>query len=460
MLKESVLIVDDEMSICTSLCFALENQFDARYATTPAQALKALRERRFDICLLDLCLGRFDGIELLEAMRGMDPSMVIIIMTAYGSIESSVSAVRKGAYTYLTKPLGIEMLLLTLRQALEYREQHAKVDCLSRELATKHTYCGMIGKSRAMSSVFQMIEKLKDIDVGVMISGESGTGKELVAHALHVSGKRRNNHFAVVNCAAIPEGLLEGELFGHKMGAFTGAVSDQQGMLEYANGGTLFLDEIGDMPLALQAKILRVLQEKEYRPLGSNQKRQLNIRFVAASNRDLQKMVDEGSFRQDLYFRLNVVEIRLPPLRERREDLPLLIDHLIQANNDALGKKINGISKETQLKFHDYPYPGNVRELINIIEYAMILCEGSTIELEHLPRQIRDFQELAANRLGLFSEDLTGLPLEEVERRVITANLEKSGGHRVETAKVLGISEKGLRNKIAKYSIILPPRKT
>jgi len=453
MARKSVLIVDDEMGICTSLSFALENEYETRYATTPSQALGALKERRFDICLLDMCIGRFSGLELLEPMRELDSGMIVIIMTAYGSIDSSVNAIRKGAYTYLCKPLSIELLNLTLRQAVEYREQHATVDCLSQKVAEQHVYHGMIGKCRAMREVFQLIEKLRDIDVCVMIGGESGTGKELVARALHDAGKRADKHFAAVNCAAIPEGLLEGELFGHKMGAFTGAVCDQQGKLAYADNGTLFLDEIGDMPLALQAKILRVLQEKEYSPLGINEKRHLNLRFIAASNRDLKKMVDAGGFRQDLYFRLNVFEISLPPLRERKEDLPLLVEHFIRVNNDVFGKRISGISRETQGKLYEYPYPGNIRELINIVEYSMILCDGEVIGLEHLPRQVRDYRTPVSNAQGLFSEDLTGLSLEEVERRVIEANLRKVGGHRLATAKVLGISEKGLRNKISKYSI-------
>lgn len=453
-MKQRILIVDDEMGICTSLTFALEDQFEVQSTTSPAEALGMLRADRFSLCLLDLKIGKHSGIDLLTEVKTIAPETVVIIMTAYGSIESSVEAIRKGAYTYLTKPLDLNDLQLTIEQALDYQRLNAKVEYLSSQLSEKFFYNGLIGKSRPMLHVFSMVEKLKNVDTSVLITGESGTGKELVAKALHFAGSRGRERLAEVNCAAIPEGLLEAELFGHRRGAFTGAVSDQAGKLEYANNGTLFLDEIGDMPLPLQAKILRVLQERVYTQIGSNEPRRLNLRVVSATNQDLRAMVERGVFRKDLYFRLNVVEIALPPLRERKEDLPLLIERFIRSNNESLHKNITGLSKEAERKLYTYHFPGNVRELINIIEYAMVLCEGNTVELRDLPISVREYEEIpACARDGLFLEDLTGMSLKQVEKRVIEAALRKNKGHRLATARMLDISEKGLRNKIAEYGI-------
>lgn len=453
-MRQKILIVDDEMGICTSLTFALEDQFEVQSATSPSAALELLKNERFSLCLLDLKIGTFSGIDLLTEMKAAAPEMAVIIMTAFGSIESSVEAVRKGAYTYLTKPLDLSDLRLSIAQALEYQQLNAKVEYLSSQLSEKFFYNGLVGKSRPMVQVFNLIEKLKNVDTSVLITGESGTGKELVAKALHFAGNRGREHLAEVNCAAIPEGLLEAELFGHRRGAFTGAVSDQAGKLEYANNGTLFLDEIGDMPLSLQAKILRVLQERVYTQIGSNIPKKLNVRVISATNQDLRGMVERGEFRKDLYFRLNVVEIALPPLRERKEDLPLLIERFIRSNNESLHKNITGLSKEAERRLYTYDYPGNVRQLINIIEYAMVLCEGETIELLDLPISVREYNEAPARPDGgLFLEDLSGLTLKEVEKRVIEAALRRNSGHRLLTAQMLKISEKGLRNKIAEYGI-------
>lgn len=438
------------MGICTALSFALEDKYEVYSAVEPAAALALVGEQFIHLCLLDLKLGKYSGIDVLQKIKEISKETIVIMMTAYGTIESSVEAIQKGAYTYLTKPLNIEELYCVVEQALEFQRLNEHVEYLSHQLEVKYSYHGIVGKSHPMQQVFHMIEKLKDVDTGVIITGESGTGKELVAKALHFSGSRKNGHFEELNCAAIPEGLLEGELFGSVKGAYTGSGANRVGKLEYANNGTLFLDEIGDMPLNLQAKILRVLQEREYTPLGSNEKRKLNLRVISATNKNIQEMMKAGKFRQDLYFRLNVVEIHLPPLRKRKSDIPLLCENFIEENNKSLKKQITGLSRGAERILMAYDYPGNVRELKNIIEYAMVLCEENTIKEEDLPETLRFHR---SEQPGLFLEDLTGLPMKEVEKRVIEANLLRNGGRRKQTAEVLGISEKGLRNKIAEYGI-------
>jgi two-component system response regulator AtoC len=402
---------------------------------------------------LDLKIGEYNGLDVLNVIKQIDKNLITIIMTAYGSINSSVEAIKKGAYTYLTKPLKLEELYIVIEQALEYQKLNEKVEYLSQELENKYVHNGIIGKSPLMRNVFKMIDRLKDIDTNVLITGESGTGKELVSKAIHFSGVRKKERFVEVNCAAIPQGLLEEELFGHKKGSFTGAIRDEQGKFEFANNGTVFLDEIGDIPFSLQAKLLRVLEQKEYTPIGSNEMKKLNIRVIAATNKDLKTLVDKGEFRQDFYFRLNVIEINLPSLRDRKQDLPLLFSHFIQLYNKELNKNIKGLSKETERKLLNYNYPGNIRELSNIFEYAMVLSNTDIIEFEDLPEGVKQFEVNTVVKDNIFAENILGLTLKEIEKQVIKASLLKNGGHRKATAEILGISEKGLRNKIIEYKI-------
>lgn len=454
-MRNNILILDDEIGICTSLTFALEEQYYVRAVTNPMQGINLIKEESFDVCLLDLRIDKYNGLDVLSEMKKINKDLVIIIMTAYGTIQSSVEAVKKGAYTYLIKPMDISELHLVIKQALEYQQLNAKVEYLSNQLEDKYCYNGIIGKSSLMRNVYKMIEKLKNVYTSVVITGESGTGKELVAKALHYAGSRKLEHFEEINCSAIPEGLLEEEMFGHIKGAFTGAVTNKMGKFEYANGGTIFLDEIGDMPLVLQAKLLRVLQEKEYTPIGSNEKKKIDVRVISATNKDLKKLVEKGDFREDLYFRLNVVEINLPPLRAKRQDLPLLLSYYIQHYNDILGKKVKGFTKEAERKLISYDYPGNIRELSNIIEYSIVLSNDNIIELGDLPIEVKDFDSNQKFQDGLFAENIVGLTLREVEEKLIKASLSMNNGHRNATAKMLGISEKGLRNKIAEYKILI-----
>lgn len=446
-----VLIIDDEQAICSSLTFALEDEFDVETTTDPSKGLTLLKEKEFDLCLLDLKIGLVDGLDVLEEIKKIDPSIVVIIMTAYGSIASSVEAIKKGAYTYLTKPLHMEELLSILRQAAQFQQLNKKVEYLSQKLEEKYAFEGIIGKSQAMKHVFELINKVKDIDSNVLVTGESGTGKELVVRAIHYSGKRRKEHLEVVNCSAIPEHLLESELFGHEKGAFTGATHKREGKFQLAQNGTIFLDEIGDMPLPLQAKLLRVIQQREVTPLGAAKPVKLNVRIISATNRNLKQAIKDGEFREDLFYRLNVLEIALPPLRERRQDLPLLIKHFIEKCNKELNKKVEGFSDEALKWLLDYDYPGNIRELANIVESAMILTKGKIIEIADLPRRFIEPALPGEQNVEECVEQLVGLPLKKIEEKVILATLKQHHYHRKKTAKVLGISERGLREKLKSY---------
>ncbi|HBH12570.1 MAG: Two-component response regulator in acetoacetate metabolism [Clostridiales bacterium 38_11] len=458
-MKKNLLIIDDEKAICSSLTFALEDQYNVESTTDPKEGLKKMLTKNYHVVLLDLKIGKVDGIDVLQDIKNMRKSTQVIIMTAFGSIMSSVEAIKKGAFTYLTKPLDLNDLEKAIEQALEYQKLNEKIDCDHKDMIDGEIYHGIIGKSPAMKEIFGLIEKLKDVDTSVVVVGESGTGKELVARAIHYAGKRKVGNFVALNCAAIPETLLEEELFGHKKGTFTGAIADKKGKFNHANNGTIFLDEIGDMSIHLQAKLLRVLQEREFTPLGANDPIALDVRFIAASNRDLRKMVDDGKFREDLYFRLNVFEIDLPPLRQRKQDMPLLFQHFISVFNKSLSKHVTGFSKEAEVLMVDYDYPGNVRELINILEYSVLLTSSNIIEIDDLPSKVkniasRDNSELDLGiGMSLGIDNLAGLTLQEAEKKLIEAALTLNKGHRKATAAMLGISERGLRNKINEYEI-------
>jgi two-component system, NtrC family, response regulator AtoC len=459
-MKKKILIIDDETAICSSLTFALEDKYYVESSTDPRIGLKKLIREDYHLVLLDLKIGKFDGINVLQEIKNINPSIEVIIMTAFGSIMSSVDAIKKGAFTYLTKPMDLEMLDNVIQEALQHQKMNQTALTQKPDFIKDAShYHGIIGNSSAMVEVFSLVEKLKDVDTSVVITGESGTGKELVARAIHNAGKRKENHFVALNCAAIPETLLEEELFGHKKGTFTGAIADKIGKFEYANRGTILLDEIGDMSIQLQAKLLRVLQQKEFTPLGGHEAVEMDVRFIAASNKNLMQMVKEGTFREDLYFRLNVFEIQLPPLRQRKEDLVVLINHFIAMFNLKMKKNITGISIEAESYLLSYDYPGNVRELINIIEYGVLLASDERIEVQHLPPKIRKQEEWVdrepelLDKVNLGVENLAGLTLQEAEKKLIKAALEINNGHRKMTAAMLGISERGLRYKITEYKL-------
>ena len=450
MMKPRIWIVDDEQGICTSLTFALKSSYSVKTFLCSAPLFEQLRRESCDVILLDLKLGDEDGLDVLRGIKEFDPSLSVIIMTAYASIGTSVEAMKAGAYTYLTKPLDLEELKIVLQQALEFRQLSERVSYLSDELESSRHYNRIIGESSRMQRVYEMIDTLKDIDSNVLITGESGTGKELVAKAIHEGGKRKDERFIVVNCAAIPENLLESEFFGHRKGSFTGADSDRKGKFELADRGTIFLDEIGDMPLALQAKILRVLQDKEFTPVGAGEPRKVDVRVIAATNRDLKTLIAEKKFREDLYYRLNVMSIEIPPLRERKEDILLLCDHFVQQNSFEMRKSISGMTSEAENLLTNYPYPGNVRQLANIMEYACIICRGGQISVGDLPREVREeFYALQkAESEQELESYLSSHSLKDIEKLAIEQTLKKNGGRRDKTAEDLGISKRGLLNKI------------
>ncbi|CAM5797037.1 sigma-54-dependent transcriptional regulator [Brevibacillus borstelensis] len=448
-----LLIVDDEPAICASLSFALEDDFDVFTAKDEQTALAVLEQEEIDCVLLDLNLGSTSGLELLPKLKKLRPDLTVIMMTAFGTIESSVAAMKAGAYHYLTKPLHLDEVKLLINKALEFQKLHKRVKVLSAAVKQQQSYAGMIGKSQQMQRIYQLIEKVKDIPSNILITGESGTGKELVARAIHYQGVRSQAAFSVINCAAIPETLLESELFGYAKGAFTGAVQQKTGLFERSHGGTVFLDEIGEMPLALQAKLLRVIQERTVTPLGSYSTKEIDIRLIAATNRNLEEEVAKGTFREDLYYRLNVIPIRTPALRERPEDVPLLVDYFLDLYAANMGREKKECSPDVKKKLFAYSFPGNVRELANIIEYAVALSAGEIITMEDLPASL--VSQPTEKRLFPKSQEGVFVPanatLEEAERLVILHTLEKNGGHRKKTADQLGISERGLRQKLKQY---------
>ncbi|KMY52737.1 regulator [Bacillus sp. FJAT-27231] len=453
-MKPVVLILDDEPAIGSSLRFALENDYKVMAVTKVEEAIKVLQEKQVHVMLLDWRLGGSDGLDVLAEVKSMYPQTSVIMMTAYGTIESSVEAIKRGAYHYITKPLDIEELDLLIKKALEHQTLYSKIRELNETIEKIKGYDQMIGESPAMRNVFSIIERVKDIDSSVLIFGESGTGKELVARALHRQGKRKDGPFVSVNCAAIPEALLESELFGYAKGAFTGAVGNQEGKVAAANGGTLFLDEIGDMPASLQAKMLRVLQEKEFTPLGSTEIKKVNVRIISATNKNLSKMVAEGLFREDLFFRLNVIPIELPLLSERKEDLRALIPYFLKKYAEEMQRPLPSLSQEAWDRLLAYDYPGNVRQLSNILEYAVAMAKGRVIAEEDLPISVRSENSLvtpAAHSSAAIVPVPIGATMKEAEKMMIEAVLKHCEGSRKETAKVLGISERSLRNKLQIY---------
>ena len=449
-----LLIVDDEPAICASLSFALEDEFRVFEAHTAQAALEAVRQKDIDVVLLDLKLGQTDGMEVLQQMKREKPALVIIMMTAFGSIHSSVAAMKAGAFYYITKPLDMDELRMLLGKAVEYLGLESRVQYLNSKLTEAYEVDGIVGKSALMRQVLAQIEKLRQVDVNVLITGESGTGKELAAMALHYGGARRNEPFEVVNCAAIPLELLESELFGHEKGAFTGALQRRKGLFERADRGTVFLDEIGELDQRLQAKLLRVVQEKEIMPVGSGQRKKIDVRILSATNRDLKQLVAAGKFREDLYFRLNVVNIHLPALRERPEDIPPLVEAFVTKYNRKMGRSVLKIEAAAIEALIRHEYRGNVRELENIIEKALVFLSGDVLTLQDLPPEVRS---PVGTTLQVESGDravislAVGQDMATIQRQAILATLQHCGGDKQKAAELLKISERKLWYKLKEY---------
>ena len=441
----TILIVDDE-DATRNLCrdVVVDSGLRARTASTTEQALEILEQYPVDIVLTDLRVPQMGGLELLKRIREIHPQTAVVVLTQYGTIESAVEATRLGAADYVTKPFHIPELRSKLDRVIRSLEIDQENRVLREQLRTRPGFGGLIGVSPKMQRVYRLIEKVSQHNYPVLILGESGTGKELVARSIHFLGSRRNKPFVPVDCSALVPTLIESELFGYVKGAFTGAVQSKTGLIESAGQGTLFLDEIGDLPIDLQAKLLRALQEKEVKPVGSTERVPISVRVIAATNRDLETAVRQGQFRQDLFFRLNVVQIKLPPLRERKSDIPLLVNAFLEKFGDSNGG-VRSISEDAMARLIAYDWPGNVRELENAIERAVALGSGPILHVGDLPSNL---QYSSGERLPQ-SDEL--LPLEELERRAILRALREAGGDKLAAARLLGIGKTTLYRKLKQY---------
>ncbi|MGH7278866.1 MAG: sigma-54-dependent transcriptional regulator [Candidatus Rokuibacteriota bacterium] len=455
-LRPVILVVDDDAGLRESFRLILEDAFDVVDAADGRQALETLRSSQVDVVLLDIRLPEMDGIEVLERMKAFDDQVEVILVTAVKTVRTAVAAMKAGAFDYLTKPFQEDELLAAVGRALERRSLEREVVYLRSELAQRHDFDDLIGQHAEMQRLYRLIAQVARTSATVLLTGESGTGKELIARAIHRQGPRRDRPFVAVNPAAVPESLVESELFGHERGAFTGAHQRKLGKFEMAQGGTLFLDEISTLKPELQVKLLRVLQEREVERVGGTQSIRLDVRIIAATNIDLKRAVAENSFRHDLYYRLNVVAITVPPLRDRREDVPLLVDHFVKRHSHQFNKRIEALSLDATRALQEYAWPGNVRELQNVIERAVALVEGPVIELNDLPVDVLLPDHRARVR------DAEALPLneatDEFERQIVLRVLERVRWNQSEAARVLGLHRNSLKAKLARWKLPRPPR--
>jgi len=450
-----IMVIDDEPLMRITVQDALVAEgYKVSSADTGEKGLTLLRETQADILITDLRLPDLDGIQVLKEVKMISPEIQVIMMTAYGSIDSAVTAMKEGASDYLTKPFAMDELLLIIKRILRMKRLEEENIFLRKKVEERYGLEGLVGKSPQMLKIYELIETVAQTDTTVLIHGESGTGKEVAANAIHLRSPRKNGPFVKVNCAALPETLLESELFGHERGAFTGATKQRKGRFEMANGGTLFLDEIGDISLAVQVKLLRVLQERQFERVGGNETLSVNVRMICATQRDLKEEIRKGSFREDLYYRLNVVPLPLPSLRERREDILLLADHFINKFSRKMGKEITGLSGEAKNILLKYAFPGNIRELENMLERAVALIKGEIIEAYDLPEEvcgqassIRDICKRIRGTKPLASATSV------FEKEYIQSVLEKTKGKKGQAAELLGISRKTLWEKIKELEI-------
>ncbi len=442
----SILVVDDERDICRALEFLLSREgYKVDTALSGEEALKKLKDKRYDLVLTDLKMEGMDGIKLLEKVKEISPSTIVIIMTAYASVDSAVEAMKKGASDYIVKPFVNDDVKLTIKRLLEHRQLQLENQALRQQLSQHFGCKDFVGDSTQIRIIFDLLEKVIPTKSNILILGESGTGKGMIAEIVHCNSPRRDKPFMSINCSAIPENLLESELFGYRKGAFTGATSDKTGLIVMADGGTLFLDEIGDMPLSLQSKLLKVIETGEVLPLGDTKPKFVDIRIISATNKNLEEMIQEGRFREDLYYRLNVIEIYIPPLRERKEDIPLLVQHFIDLCNKENNRNVRGMDEEAMKAIMEYPWYGNVRELRNVIERAVILCNDEWITLKDLPDKIKAGKHIGGSTL----KDTLGY----YEKKIILERLSQYNWNKEETAKSLGIDLATLYRKMKRLGI-------
>ena len=448
--KLDILIVDDDPAHRVMLKKLIGGWgYNVFEADDGGAAIEEVRRRPFDLILMDIRMMKVSGIEALEQIRQINPSIPVIIMTAYASVETAVSALKKGAYDYLTKPLDFDELQIALTRATEHNRLIRENEDLKRLLGEKFDRQSIIGRSAAMVRLLEMVEQVAPTQATILIAGESGTGKEVIANAIHFNSNRKAAPFVKINCAALTETLLESELFGHEKGAFTGADKRREGKFVQADGGSIFLDEVSEMSPSMQVKLLRVLQERELTRVGGSDVVKVDVRVIAASNKDLKKEIRDGRFREDLFYRLNVVALAVPPLRERTDDIPLLAQSFLKTFAERNARTISGFTPAAMQKLVQYSWPGNVRELMNTVERAVVLSRNASIDAEELVFPMAD-QAIAAWPVPL-SAGTGQLPLEEVERRSILEALEACGGNKSEAARRLGITRKTLRKKLEKY---------
>jgi len=449
----SVLVVDDEPGMREFLEIMLTKEgYEVSIASNGEEAIEKIGKESFDLAIVDIQMPGINGIEVLRNTREKNYNTTIIMITAFASHESAIEAMKLGAYDYITKPFKIDEIKLVIKKSLDKNVLEKENTRLKKELDTKYGFENFIGSSNSIQQVFSLINRVSELNVNVLISGESGTGKELVARAVHYSGSRKDGPFIPVNCGAIPETLIESEFFGHSKGAFTGAMRDKKGLFEEANGGTIFLDEIGDLPIHLQVKLLRVLEEKKVRPLGKTESVSIDVRIISATNKNLEQEIMDNKFREDLFYRLNVIKVAMPPLRERKDDIPMLALHFLHKFATEMDKKITGISNEALEELEKYHYPGNIRELENIIARCVALETNEIIKKDSLPKLNTegDYIDLTDT---LNAKDSIDLVLGDVEKQIIENALKSSRGNKSETAKILGITLRSLRYRLAKHRI-------
>lgn len=457
-MKSRILVVDDEESIREFLEIMLRKEgYEITLAEDGLRAKDLLTKKTFDMVISDLQMPGMTGLELLKHVKESYPDLTFMMITAFGTTENAVEAMKMGAYDYLTKPFKIDEVRLNVYNALRAKNLETENRVLRKELVKEYNFQNMVGNSPVMHQVFDLVRRVSMTPTNILITGESGTGKEVVAKAIHYNGPLKDKPFVTVNCGAIPENLMESEMFGHKKGSFTGAVVDKAGLFEAADSGTLFLDEVGELPLTIQVKLLRAIQERTIRRVGANEDMKVDVRIIAATNRDLEDMVKAGTFRQDLYYRLNVINIRTPSLRERKEDIPLLAKHFLKKYNERMNKNIGAISDEVMQLLMKYDYPGNVRELENLIERTVALEAGNTILPESLPpmvntpsgRKMASSQEIEIGEEGIDLDKVVG----QIEKEILIKAIHAAGGIKKRAAKLLNITFRSMRYRIEKYNL-------
>jgi DNA-binding NtrC family response regulator len=447
----SILAVDDDVNMLAMLeKFLKRAGYTLETTSDSVRAMSMVDDKNYDIVITDIQMPRATGMDLLRRVKELQKDTMVIMITAFGSVDSAVNAMKAGAYDYVSKPFNIDEILALLERATQQRRLQREVEFLRQEVERKYSFSNIIGKSKAMQDIFRLIQRLSHARSNVLITGRSGTGKELIAKALHYNSDRRAMPLVTVNCSAIPESLLESELFGHEKGAFTGAITSRRGLFETANGGTLFLDEIGDMPLGSQSKLLRVVETGEVRPVGSDEMKKVDVRVIAATHRDLKELIKHDQFREDLFYRLNVISIQVPDLKDRTEDISILVEHFMKKYGEQFGKPNIRITHEASACLIKYSWPGNVRELENIIERSIALSNGETVDVKDLPEHL--FQMKSSDLIDDLAVD--NMPLTEVEKRYIVKILQRTNWHQSKAAQILGIDRKTLYRKIKEYNLV------